>query len=446
MTDRVRGGGPALALLAGALLVGCPADSHCGPLEDKATVVELVGTWYLYPDLLPPFVDQASYPDAAALMAHLTASARAAGLDRGWSYVTTVAAVQQHYAAAQAVGHGFTLLVRGTRLLVGQVMKGSAAADAGFVRGDELLRIGPDAQALVPVADLIAAGTVSQALGSGVAGVTRLLEVATAAGAVEQRSLVTRVFGLDPVPAWHVSGTTAYLDLRTFIQPAEADLRTAFQAFQAAGVTDLVVDLRYNGGGLVSTAVLLANLIGASRATGLLYEEWFNPARAAYDVAVPFSSVTQQAGISRVAFLTTGLTASASELVINALDPWVQVALVGEPTYGKPVGQLGFQVTGCDTVVYVVAARFTNAAGHGGYYAGLPDGSTSFAAPLCAALDDLGHAQDDPTEGSHAAALAWLATGRCPPPPARPLPAAGRARAPMPPRPTPSQVEMPGLH
>jgi carboxyl-terminal processing protease len=442
-------GGPLPLLLPAALLAvlgaGCPEVPKCGAFADKAAVAQLVSDIYLYPpDLVP---DPASYADGQSLLDAYTATARAAGKDRGWSYLTTVQKTEQHYSAGQAAGYGFSLLTRGTQVFVAQVMKGSAAADAGFVRGDELLRIGTSTADLVAVADLLGASPsgVSDALASGAVGVVRVIETRTPAGDVVQRTPTTRVFDLDPVPAWHVSGTTGYLDLRTFIVPAEAPLRAAFAAFRGAGVTDLVVDLRYNGGGLIQTANLLANLLGGGLVSQPMWSQWFNPRNSWRDATSTFQSVPEAAAISRVAFITTGLSASASEIVVNVLDPYVSVALVGATTYGKPVGQLGYQVPGCDTVIYMVAVRFTNSNGHGEYYAGLPENPAvpSFRAPLCPAADDLGHAQDDPAEASHAAALAWLGSGTCPPAPARPVLA---ARAPMPLHPVPSQVDMPGLH
>jgi hypothetical protein len=252
--------------------------------------------------------------------------------------------------------------------------------------------------------------------------VTRAVRVVTVAGATEARTMTKRTYGLDPVPEWAViprDGTTpaGYVALRTFIGPADARLGQAFQAFKDAGVTDVVVDLRYNGGGLVSTATLLANLLGGDRTPGdLMFEFQFNDFHASENWSETFQPPVQAIAPFRVAFVTTDSSASASELVPNVLEAWKQenVALVGGKTYGKPVGQYPFAYEACGTVVYLIAFRLLNADGDGGYYGGLPDAEGNFSGPLCAAADDLTHAQSDPQEASTAAALHWLATGTCP--------------------------------
>ena len=111
----------------------------------------------------------------------------------------------------------------------------------------------------------------------------------------------------------------------------------------------------------------------------------------------------------RIAFITTGLTASASEIVINSLAPWAEVAIVGDDTLGKPVGQTAFDLSGCDLRLRLIAFQFNNADGQGEYYEGLAS-TLPFA---CRAEDDLAHAPGDPAEASTGEALAWLGTGAC---------------------------------
>jgi hypothetical protein len=128
------------------------------------------------------------------------------------------------------------------------------------------------------------------------------------------------------------------------------------------------------------------------------------------------SSVTAQ----RIAFVTTGASASASELVANVLEPHRPVAVVGSKTYGKPVGQRAFKVQGCETLVYLVSFRLENAQRDGDFYDGLPDANGAFGGPLCPAADDLEHDTWDEEEASTKAALHWLATDACPEAPSAP--------------------------
>lgn len=421
-------------LVAASTLPAChgsdPTPAELCPAEfEKQKVEELAASWYLYPELLAT-VSPAAYPDSTALLKALVAPAVAAGKDRGWSFVTTVAQNQQYYGAGEGLGFGFSVLVRNsTHLWISQVYPGSAADVAGFLRGDELLEVGESEATLVPVSGLITGGTLTAALGPAEPGVTRTFRVAPLADPANPvlRTVTKGVFSLDPVayvgtvPAGTagLSRAAGVVVLRTFISTAEAPLKAAFDGFRANGITDVVVDLRYNGGGAVTTTEVLANLMGGGLAGQTMYSQVNAAGHADLDVTKRFSPPAQAVALSRVAFVTTRASASASELVPNALEPWLApasaapaIALVGTQTYGKPVGQRGFNLTDCNKVLYLVSFSLQNAEGEGGYFSGLPD--AAFGGPLCAATDDLLHAQGAVGEASTDAALYWLANGACP--------------------------------
>jgi carboxyl-terminal processing protease len=391
------------------------------------------------------------YATPSDLLDAITETARAQGKDRYWSFVTTRESSDQYFSSGQTVGFGLGLLARGTspafRLLVSQVIAGSAAADAGFVRGDEILAIGPDGAHLEPVGPHLADGTLATLFPPPIAGEVRAFQVQALSGDAPVRTVTTRVYDLVPVPSTWVANGVGYVGLRTFVSTAGAPLRAAFRTFQDAGVSGVVVDLRYNGGGLVSIAELLADLLGGGLAPQKMYDLLLNSGpggRASFAAqAEAISDPTL-----KVAFITTGASASASELVANVLDPYRTIALVGSPTYGKPVGQFGYALTPCSDVLFLVAFGLVNALGHGDYYAGLPDGSPDFHAAFCPAADDLTQPQNGLAEASTAAALHWLATGTCPPAPA----GAGGLRLAAPATsyptasaPTPAQRHIPGL-
>jgi C-terminal processing protease CtpA/Prc len=390
-------------------------------------------------------------------------------MDRGWSFVTTVTAAQTYFEEGTSVGFGIGFLERAPdKLLVTQVYPGSAAASAGLARGDEILRIGETPETLAPVAPLVAAdlanhtSTVGAMFGPATVGETRAIELAPAAGgAAVVRSLTKGSFSLDPVPAvdeaqrWRIvprdGKILGYVALRTFVATADARLEEAFAAFKAAGVTDVVVDLRYNGGGLVSTGELLANLLGGDLAGSTMVSVTNSSLRSAYDEQTIFAPPASAVTATRIAFITTGASASASELVPNVLEPHKPgaIAFVGAKTYGKPVGQRGFRLRNCEPVVYLVSFKLENAQGDGEYFGGLPD--AGFSGPLCAAEDDLLHPLGDPAEASTSAALAWLETGACPAPPAAKLGPSGALEATIPdaypeaPEPTLAQRHVRGL-
>lgn len=480
-------------LVATALLAACTKrDDPCSNDNLKVDTAELVGSWYLYPDLLPSTIDLGGLKTPVEVLDVLTATARQQGKDRGWSYITTTADQQQFFVAGTFVGFGFSVLIRGTQLFVAQVYPASAAETAGFRRGDEIVALGT-ADPLTPVSDLITADTQCQAttpslpcnslgdaFGPAIAGIQRMFRVIPLGGSTAvTRTLIKASYGLDPVatpspapsdPTVTVTANGAviidrsslatplppagYLALRTFIAPAEARLAAVFADFQAHGVEDVIVDLRYNGGGLLSTADVLLNLLGEGLANDIMFELGYNRYHPDYNFIDYYALVTGALtpGPKHVAFLVTNASASASELVPNALAPYRPIALVGHQTYGKPVGQRGFQNSQCGIVVYLVSFRLSNSQGNGDYFSGLP--STGFNGCGVQADDDLTHETWDPSELQTKAALDWLASQWVQPPPAcptvsGPLSFTGVSQPsdayPRATRPTEAQRNLPGL-
>jgi hypothetical protein len=165
-----------------------------------------------------------------------------------------------------------------------------------------------------------------------------------------------------------------------------------------------VLDLRYNGGGLVDVAQYLASLLGGSRTVGQVFAEYFHNDRNAFrNRVLRFETQPGALTLDRLVVITTEASASASELVINALRPFIPVVIVGERTYGKPVGQ--YAIPFCDKVLAPVSFQLRNANGEGDFFGG-------FAAD-CAAPDDLDHPIGDPMEGSLREAFAVISTGAC---------------------------------
>ena len=192
---------------------------------------------------------------------------------------------------------------------------------------------------------------------------------------------------------------------------------------QLAGVTDLVLDLRYNGGGYLDIASELAFMIaGPGTTSGKTFERVnFNDKNpfgvTAAQATTPFHAVSQgfsgpsnqalpSLGLSRVFVLTGGGTCSASEAIVNALRGVnVEVNLIGATSCGKPYGFL--PQDNCGTTYFAIQFQGVNDKGFGDYADGF--------APTCAVADDFSHALGDPAEGRLAGALRYRATGTCPP-------------------------------
>jgi len=214
---------------------------------------------------------------------------------------------------------------------------------------------------------------------------------------------------------------TGYMVFNQFFGTnSQTELNNAFTDFAAKGINELVVDLRYNHGGSTETQNLLANLIAPSAASGkTMYTYVFNDSLVAGKFPLlkrkpGFGNVSFQAAIntvnyakagnvalSRVFFIVTGETASASELLINNLRPYMDVKLVGDTTYGKPVGF--FPISLFNYAIYPISFKTVNSAGSAEYYDGF--------VPDKVAPDGVNRNWGDKEEPSLAAALKYISTG-----------------------------------
>jgi C-terminal processing protease CtpA/Prc len=178
--------------------------------------------------------------------------------------------------------------------------------------------------------------------------------------------------------------------------------QTIFADFDAQGVGDVVVDLRYNGGGYVSVQKKLANYLAPLSANGkLMMKEEFNDKHTLWNDAALFRKLGSFQP-SRIFFIVSKSTASASELLINNLKPYVDVMLVGpSKTYGKPVGFFAIPVG--DWYTFPVSFRSTNADGEGAYFDGIALNKQT--------ADGLDKDWGDVTESCLASVISYITTG-----------------------------------
>ena len=217
---------------------------------------------------------------------------------------------------------------------------------------------------------------------------------------------------IDPVPRTRIipnaaGGNVGYMQLSTFISTADPVFETVFGDFAASNVDDVIIDLRYNGGGLVSTAELLGDYLGWFAYPGFPFSyTQFNADRAGLYNTTDFFQLPPGPTVntSRLVIIATQGTASASELVTNSMLPYVDVWIVGDRTFGKPVGQIGLDF--CDKRMRPTAFQTVNADLVGDYFGGLPAD--------CASLDDLNIDVGDDADPNMIAAMSYLNTGACP--------------------------------
>ncbi|HUC82687.1 MAG TPA: S41 family peptidase, partial [Flavisolibacter sp.] len=175
-----------------------------------------------------------------------------------------------------------------------------------------------------------------------------------------------------------------------------------FNRFGAEGVQDLVVDLRYNGGGYVTVAQALANYLAPSSANGnVMMVQKFNKTYTSYN-STDYYRKKGPLNLNRIFFIVSNGTASASELLINSLKPYMEVVLLGTSrTHGKPVGYFPIPVGSW----YILPVSFftVNKNGEGNYYDGLPLNNQ--------VADGLDKDWGDVGEASLASALKYINTG-----------------------------------
>ena len=373
--------------------------SACSVTGQNQQILAIMQSWYYWNQYLPTGVNPAAYGDTSSFLDALLYQP----LDR-FSYITTQAANQAFYGAGQYVGMGFSEeVVNGNQLQLTDVYPGSPAAGAGFVRGGYILSING-----TPVANLIANNQLAAAFGAADVGVQVTLDYQSPSGATQTVTLTKTVVtqpNVSLVQSFNAGGRkVGYFFFQNFITPSNNELQQAFAQFQADGDNELVIDERYNGGGLLSVAQYLGSLIVGNGDAGQTFATLnYNSLHTDQDQTLTFQSTTNGLNLNRVVIITTDATASASELLINALKPYIDVVTIGSTTFGKPVGENGFDF--CSSVLYPMTFNMLNAAGGGNYFSGF--------APTCAAVDDLNHPLGDASEASLAEALYYIANGNC---------------------------------
>ena len=236
------------------------------------------------------------------------------------------------------------------------VLPGSPAQKAGLKRGDIISKVNGQLLNRTNYSDLLFSGTtyafgLASVSGSTLVDTDKTISV-TATTYQENPVFLDSVYTIG-------SKKVGYLVYNQFVPGAngskaseyDAQVDAVFSDFKAQGVNELVLDLRYNPGGYTSSSANLASLIGKGVSSSKLYfrEEWnatitpeLQKAYGSSFFVQNFLTKAQNIGnnLSRVFVLTTDHTASASELIINGLRPYMTVTTIGGTTYGKNVGSI----------------------------------------------------------------------------------------------------------
>jgi hypothetical protein len=327
----------------------------------------------------------------------------------------------------QSYGYGASFnIVQGSpprQIVVGFVQASTPAANAGLVRGATIVNVDG-----VDVANGSDVATLNAGLLPTQAGQHTLRYTLPGSNTLQTASLGAQV--INELPVQFVkriptsSGDVGYIFFSDHIVPAESELISAVQSLQ--GVTDLVLDIRYNGGGFLYIANELAYMIAGARNTStasgspaLFSQLTYNDKWQSMNEADKFSSTSclpdasfnctntsalPSLNLGTVYVLTQADTCSASETIINGLrGVGVKVKIIGGSTCGKPYG---FQPQdNCGVTYFPIQFKNTNAKG-------LADYADGFA-PDCPVADDYSHALGDPAEAQLSTALGMRSTGNC---------------------------------
>lgn len=314
--------------------------------------------YYLFADSVP-VVDPLSY----ATTSELVRDVRLQSLDP-FSDVSDAAARQAFFSEGRTFGFGFSLANdddNNARII--RVSDDAPFGRAGIRRGDILVGINGE---LWTDIDNTRFFELVGDRDNPIPSTWQFIRGDT--GAAEEFTLTASEYTINTVLHDFIythpdfTGSIGYLAFDGFLGISEAELDVAISRLAEGGVTELVLDLRYNGGGLISVANRLASQIGGPDLDGNLLAVYeFNDTYTAQNFPLIMSAATPTLDLDRVVVLTTDNTASSSELLINGLRPFMEVVLVGEATTGKPF--ISQPKEFCGIALSAMAAQGVNANG-----------------------------------------------------------------------------------
>lgn len=353
-----------LGLFVSIFVVSCEEEKIEKPDANSVEELqEILEAWYLWNDELPT-IEPKNYDNPVELMN----AVRYLPQDR-WSYVTTIAEFEAYYESGAYVGYGYSqgFDVDG-KLRVVYVFEDSPLQEYGVERGWIIQKINNEM--------ITTSSDINALLGPDTPGLVTDFVFINPDGDLITASVAKREITMNTVLHTEIKEVGArkvgYLVFKSFIGPSIEELSEAFSTFKANNVDELILDLRYNGGGRMDVTSHLAGLIAPKSLEGEIFAQYeHNTMRESENSSYPFEISDTTLALDRLYVIATRNTASASEALINGLDPFIDVHVVGDNTYGKPVGMYVFYSEE-DYYAYVpVTFRISNANGYGAYFEGL---------------------------------------------------------------------------
>ena len=357
----------ALFCIGLSFVVGCKKAVDVTPTDQTGVnnwILANMQYWYFWTDKIPTTTDNTLTPDNyfSSLLYKFDATLRPDGDRFSWIQQSADQLTASLSGESKTVGADFQLYRKsGSDELAGRVLyvfPNTPADKAGLKRGDIFAKATIDGQ-------LLTGTNYSSLLGSGTDWVFTLgtYENAAFVNGTTTKNITAIVYQEDPLlkDSVYVRNNTkvGYMVYNQFVPTPNGTSNGQYDSkmdgiigkFKAAGVKELIIDLRYNPGGYISSAVNLSSLIGKGISkSNVMYTSKYNP-QATADITKNqgagyfnsyFKDKAENIGgqIQRVIILTSSRSASASELVINSLKPYMEVYLIGDVTVGKNVGSI----------------------------------------------------------------------------------------------------------
>ena len=317
-----------------------------------------------------------------------------------YSYIDTAASFNAFFQEGKSTGAGFGMREANNQVFIEYVRPASPAQAAGLLRGDRIVKAnGVDATTIA---------SIDSAIGPREIGFALSLQV-DRQGSMRTIDMVKASYDIITVSDARLIDNAgrkvAYLYFYAFIDRTNADWASAVNSLRAQGAQDIIVDLRHNGGGYLATAGQIGSTLKATlpSAGQYLTRLMFNDKHTSENSNTAFGNDVGSR-FSKVVFLTSEGSCSASEALINGLSAGQNVISIGSKTCGKPVG---FTPRTSGTKVFsIVTFDLRNSVNSGGYYDGL--------APTCPITDTFVGNFGDSNEPLLAGALSYLRFATCP--------------------------------
>ena len=370
------------------LYIGC----RTTPSNDyKPYLFQLFTTQYFWADKVPRDVGYYKYNSPQEMIDDLKYKPK----DK-WSIAVTQEQ-NSNFLNQKSAGFGFALREIDNKFTIIYTEIGSPADRAGIERGDIILKLNHKRVTINSIIEAIRGREESSFLLYR-PSIDRNITITLTAK--EYKFKVTKASILDD--------NIGYLRLDSFTEEATEEIDSAFDIFKSKDIKNLVIDLRYNSGGSLVTASILLDKLMRDMDDEVQFKLEWNRQNQNRNLTYRFETDRNSIDLDKIVFLTTRETASASELVINALRPYLDdnIAIVGDRTYGKPVGMEGKSYG--RYIFYLINFVVKNSNGFYDYFDGLDVNNGCYAED-----NDFLHQLGDKEEKLLKKALLYIDMGSC---------------------------------